>query len=91
MSIFEKKAFSGKFPNFLNYRLACFAKNGEKRGKESSYWGINLLLVIAYHYTLKSSGEPTLFPLNLRLFTSACEIFLSFCGIEVYYFVRYLK
>ncbi|KRY80147.1 hypothetical protein T4D_12930 [Trichinella pseudospiralis] len=32
---------------------------------------MTLLLVIAYHYTLKSSGAPTLFPLNLRLFTSA--------------------
>ncbi|KRZ17205.1 hypothetical protein T4C_2721 [Trichinella pseudospiralis] len=30
MSIFEKNAFSRKFQNFLNYRLACFAKNGEK-------------------------------------------------------------
>ncbi|KRY61895.1 hypothetical protein T4B_11576 [Trichinella pseudospiralis] len=30
MSIFVKKAFSRKFQNFLNYRLACFAKNGEK-------------------------------------------------------------
>ncbi|KRY63676.1 hypothetical protein T4D_5546 [Trichinella pseudospiralis] len=26
----EKNAFSRKFQNFLNYRLACFAKNGEK-------------------------------------------------------------
>ncbi|KRY95156.1 hypothetical protein T4B_15341 [Trichinella pseudospiralis] len=30
MSIFEKNAFSRKFQNFLNYRQACFAKNGEK-------------------------------------------------------------
>ncbi|KRY75555.1 hypothetical protein T4A_9436 [Trichinella pseudospiralis] len=56
---------------------------GKSGGKESSYWGINLLLVIAYHYTLKSSRAPTLFPLNLRLLTSAREIFFSFCGIEM--------
>ncbi|KRY74764.1 hypothetical protein T4D_8435 [Trichinella pseudospiralis] len=30
MSIFVKKDFSRKFQNFLNYRLARFAKNGEK-------------------------------------------------------------
>ncbi|KRY94429.1 hypothetical protein T4B_1407 [Trichinella pseudospiralis] len=30
MSIFVKKGFSGNLRNFLNYRLACFAKNGEK-------------------------------------------------------------
>ncbi|KRY95235.1 hypothetical protein T4C_10418 [Trichinella pseudospiralis] len=30
MSIFVKNAFSRKFQNFLNYRLACLAKNGEK-------------------------------------------------------------
>ncbi|KRZ00688.1 hypothetical protein T4B_15437 [Trichinella pseudospiralis] len=69
----------------IHYEDASFFKISREvcnQGKESSYWGINLLLVIAYHYTLKSSGEPTLFPLNLRLFTSACEIFLSFCGIE---------
>ncbi|KRY99054.1 hypothetical protein T4C_13852 [Trichinella pseudospiralis] len=30
MSIFEKNAFSRKFQNFLNYRPACLAKNGEK-------------------------------------------------------------
>ncbi|KRY61736.1 hypothetical protein T4A_9467 [Trichinella pseudospiralis] len=29
MSIFVKNAFSRKFQKFLNYRLACFAKNGE--------------------------------------------------------------
>ncbi|KRY63679.1 hypothetical protein T4D_1484 [Trichinella pseudospiralis] len=30
MSIFVKKAFSRKFQNFLNYKLACCAKNDEK-------------------------------------------------------------
>ncbi|KRY63324.1 hypothetical protein T4B_3214 [Trichinella pseudospiralis] len=30
MSILVKITFSRKFRIFLNYRLACFAKNGEK-------------------------------------------------------------
>ncbi|KRY97037.1 hypothetical protein T4C_139 [Trichinella pseudospiralis] len=35
MSIFEKNDFSRKFQNFLNYRLACFAKNGENNFRET--------------------------------------------------------
>ncbi|KRY96814.1 hypothetical protein T11_5555 [Trichinella zimbabwensis] len=30
LSTFEEKGFPRKFRNFVNYRLACFAKNGEK-------------------------------------------------------------
>ncbi|KRY95776.1 hypothetical protein T11_3912 [Trichinella zimbabwensis] len=30
MSTFEEKGFPRKFRNFVSYRLACFAKNGEK-------------------------------------------------------------
>ncbi|KRY96995.1 hypothetical protein T4C_12784 [Trichinella pseudospiralis] len=30
-----EKSFSRKFQNFLNYRLACFAKNGENNFRET--------------------------------------------------------
>ncbi|KRZ36054.1 hypothetical protein T4C_7963 [Trichinella pseudospiralis] len=49
MSIIVKKAFSRKFQNFLNYRLACFAKNGEKVVfRIWSFFDCNIFILLNY-------------------------------------------
>ncbi|KRY96643.1 hypothetical protein T4B_15034 [Trichinella pseudospiralis] len=61
MSIFVKKAFSRKFQNFLNYRPACFAKNGEKlcQRKLPSSWRNKWPLSWHYIYVYTMGSFPS--------------------------------